>query len=119
MMSHTLLNVMADDDGQDCNLRKTHLDLECELNINSSEENRKTLLAGEEKEFSSRIIFIGPSKSPDTDIACHFDQFGTVLMVLQMQWNNCNIKREYGFVQFKDFGSSNNTLQIKKHNATG
>ena len=110
------------DDEQNSQPRKKQRTDECQQNVTSSGRNRM-----KEEDFPYRTVYIGPSDSAgrfhqglnedisDADIAYHFAQFGTVVKVLQMRWNDSNLKRGYGFVQFQDIGSANKALQVRRH----
>jgi len=87
----------------------------------------KQLVGKPESQISSTKVFIGPpeirSKGhsglsediSDEDLSEYFGQFGTIVKVQQMRWEDSGKKRGYGYVEFTDDDSVDKIVLVRTH----
>jgi len=87
----------------------------------------KHLVGQPESQVSTSKIFIGPPEArsighsglsediSDEDLTEYFGQFGTVVNVQQMIWENNGKKRGYGYVEFTDEDAVDKAVLVRTH----
>jgi len=87
----------------------------------------KQLVGQPESKFSTTKILIGPpevrgighsglsEEISDEDLTEYFEQFGTLVKVQQMRWENNGKKRGYGFVEFTDADAVDKAVLVRTH----
>jgi len=70
-----------------------------------------------EAQMSVKKIFIGglSDEMEDDDIRDYFIQFGAIMNVEQLKWNDTGKKRGFGFVEFDDYDPVDKIVLIGKH----
>ena len=70
-----------------------------------------------EAQASVKKIFIGGVSDDieDEDLRDYFDQFGRVMNVEQMKWNDTGKKRGFGFVEFDDYDAVDKIVLVGRH----
>jgi len=87
----------------------------------------KQLVGKPESSITSTKIFIGPpeirskghsglsEEISDEDLTEYFEQFGSLVKVQQMRWEDSGKKRGYGYVEFIDTDSVDKVVLVRTH----
>jgi len=87
----------------------------------------KHLVGKPESQVSTTKIFIGPpevrskghsgltEEISDEDLTEYFGQFGTLVKVQQMRWEDSGKKRGYGYVEFTDEDAVDKAVLVRTH----
>jgi len=87
----------------------------------------KHLVGKPESQVSTTKIFIGPpevrgkghsglsEEISDEDLETYFGQFGTIVKVQQMRWDDSGKKRGYGYVEFTEEDAVDKAVLVRNH----